>query len=272
MISFPNSQITFPPGGVWESAGGGGETPTYAEILRDTYGASEVWPLVDIASGTTITAKVDSARNGTITGPWALQNAAGPVPGSLAPYSHGSVDGGNILSAAFQPPFFNGTIGNLFIWGKILDATVQNDGTKDTLFYVLGPSSLNYIVLRKYEGTGANRGVIALTKWGNVDTSWFYATTATLDWFSLGFSWDKTAAAGAGEGKFFFNGVQQAGTKTFGTWDSGSLIRNVIGCSQLPGIDVFNGWMAYMACKFDSLWSPADFLAMHNAAATSQPD
>lgn len=249
--------------------GTGTAKPSYSSILINTYGASEVWPLVDIASGTTITAKVSSARNGTLTG-WTLQNAAGPVPGTLAPYSHGSVDGSNIKTASFES-IFSGQIGSMFIWGKIFDATVQNDGTKDTLWYILGPSSLNYIVLRKYEGTGANRGVIALTKWGNVDQSWFYATTATLNWFSLGFSWDKTAAAGAGEGKFYFNGTQQAGTKTFGTWDAGALIYNVLGCSQVPNIDVFNGWMAYAACKFGSVWSPADFAGMHAAAATAGP-
>lgn len=244
-------------------------TKSYAAILRDDYNADEVWPLVDIAAGVTIPALVNSDRNGTLQG-WNLQNTAGPVTGTLAPYSDGANDYGNILTdvgTTGLKQIFNGTTGSAFVWGKVVNVGAWTDGAVRNLFR-LEANATNYILLTKSNTNnrfqflyfaGATLEIVNLNG------------LVTTDWFSVGMSWDKTAGA-SGEVKAIWNGAQTGATQTgLGVW-AGALTKALIGAETTVPVSVWDGWMAYAAVKFGSVWSPADFLAMHNAAATSEPD
>lgn len=250
---FPLNRYSF------EATGGG--TKTYAQILKDDYGASVVYPLVDIASGTTITAYNAPTFNGTLTG-WDLQNAAGPVPGTLAPYSDGVNDFGNIYSPAFSS-VFNGDVFSIFAWVKV-PASVWTD-SQTRSFLMLYASFDNYIQFFKYVNNALyfTRAATALKQTGTLITP--------TDWFSLGFSCNTTTD----EQKAFVDGVQHGSTLTSLGSFSGTLssIRTAVGSSTgtTPTV-IWDGWMAYLAFKFGSIWTPTDFANMHNAASTAGAD
>lgn len=232
----------------------------YSSILINTYGASEVWPLVDIASGTTITAKVNTARNGTLAG-WDLQNAAGPVPGTLAPFSDGTTtDSGNIFTTSLAG-IFNGNVGSVFAWYRVANAGVWTDST-NRLGFVAQVNSTNLVRLLRDVASNTLRlerrggGTVAVT-----DTS-IGGSTA---WFSLGLSWD---TGGSAELKAFINGSQVGSTATgIGTF-TGTIVSAVIGASTTLTAN-WHGWLAYTAVRFGSIWTPTQFANMHNAAASA---
>ena len=238
--------------------------PEYANLLINTYGASEVWALTDIGSGTTITASVDSARNGTLTG-WALQNAASPVPGKLAPLS-ASGDFGNIttdsLISAFDP-----VAGSVFGWSKLTAGGGWESGDRDAMFR-LSQDSNNLVYVNtnltenelemRFAGAGGGTGRTVTTT----------SLAGSLNWFSWGISWDSGAAD---ELKFFLNGAQFDSTHSdVPTWSgAATLVLGVIGAASTGPIQELAGHVAYFATKHGAIFSPTDFLAMHNAAATS---
>lgn len=229
----------------------GGVQLTYLEQLAQVFGASEIWPLVDIASGTPI-AFISSARNGTLTG-WDLQNGAGPVAGTLAPYSDGVNDYGNIYSASLAS-IFNGQEGSAMIWVKTNDWTEVNQ-----YGFVLLADGNNYIRLFI---DSANRIDFAY-KAGAVAKERYKSSVTESGWMCWGLSWSKTAD----EVKAFYNGVQEGATfNSLGTW-AGALASARIGAyiADLPGTSL-DGFVAYCAFKFGSVWTPAQFLAMYLAA------
>lgn len=220
-----------------------------------TKGASEAFPLVDIASGTTILAYVNSARNGALTG-WDLQNTAGPVSGTLAPYSDGTNDYGNVLTSGGGvglADIFNGNLGSVFMWGK--------SGWNGISSYLL--------VLH----VNNNNRLIALHNASNVlqfrHTGGGTSKTETHDpgapsgWFSWGASWD---TSGAGEMKTYYNGAQIGGTQTGLGVFSGTLTLALIGALSTTPTNVWDGHLAYYFFRFGAKWSAADFADLHNAA------
>lgn len=242
-------------------SGGGVAVPTYAEILRDTYGASEVYPLTDIPSGTTIHAFVSGGHDGILTG-WDLQNTAGPVAGGSAPYSGGTGDVGNVLAISTD---FNGAVGSAFIFGKVSDVADWSDGATRELFNYKVNNN-NWIRMYKHSTLGldvyvAIGGVAKIIR----------TSTTTTDWFCLGVSWKDSA--NGNEVKAFFNGAQSGATQTgFGAW-AGTIVTGVIGSSSAsPAANVWKGWLAYQAFKFGSIWTPTNFSDIYAARLTGGPD
>lgn len=254
---------------ITRGSGGGGAAPTYAEILRDTYGASEIWPLVNIASGTTISAFINSARNGTETG-WDLQNAAGPVTGTLAPFSGGAGDFGNIYSSGGGvglADILNGQEIALFAFFKANSAAVWSDATIRTIFELRAPGT-NYAVIRKSSTSNQLNwfyGAGGVLKSGNI-------TYSGTGWGSFGLR-----ASKAGDlVQSFIDGAPSTSATGLGNF-TGALSSNLatIGAfnASTPTL-IWHGWLAYAAVWFGSgnLPSDAEFAAMHAAAATAGPD
>ena len=234
---------------------GGAVTP-YSDILVNTYSASEVWPLVDISSGTVIAAKVNSARNGTLTG-WDLQNAAGPVTGTLAPYSDGANDYGNLLTSGGGVglvDIFDGDVGIIFLFVKSDEnatkylARFRVDASN---LIVLANQTSGQMQFQRYAGGGT---VLAAETY----------TYVGAGWYSVGMSWNTVAD----EVKTYINGGLKGTYGSIGNF-SGTIDTALIGAATTVPQFVLNGYLAYLAVKFGSIWSPTDFLAMHNAAATA---
>lgn len=231
---------------------------TYAQILTEDYGADVVWPLVDIASGTTITAYNNASYNGTLTG-WDLQNAPGPVPGTLAPYSDGANDRGDGFSTALAN-IFNGSIGSMFMW-----CNISSHVALGRILYLYSSSVNNRIIIQNQ-----NSGFLFYYQAGETPKSFDYGAVSTGQWFSLGMSWKDSN--NGDEVNFYVNGNPASLTFTGNGAFSGSLTGFGIGSNYDAGANVINGLMAYPTIKFGSIWTPTDFLNMHNAALTAKGD
>jgi len=240
--------------------------PSYAEALEETYGATEVWPLVDIEGGVFIPAFVDKSRNGLFAG-WQPQNLAGPVQGSLAPLSDGINNYGNIFSSNGVDglvDIFDGDVGSLFIWAR-----KQAWGAAVKYWFRLVADNDNQIEILN---SGATNIVVRRRGSAIIDSVTF-ASGAPTTWHSIGLSWD----TGADELKVFFgtigSPIEQKGTTQtgLGAW-SGDLTEAVVGASSAVGSNSFDGWLAYYAVKIGSIWTPTDFNNMHNAALTASAD
>jgi hypothetical protein len=234
----------------------------YGYILDNQFGASEVWDLVNIASGTAITARNDAARNGALVG-WDLQNAAGPVAGTLAPLSSGNNDYGHIYTtsgAVGLKEIFNPGVGWMSVCAKVLDGTVWPEAATRYLM-VLYASGSNFINVYK-DGTNL---VFRYDAGGTLEEHSKASMTET-GWMQVVVTWDNTAGAD-GEVKFYYNGTQQGITKTaLGTWvgDLSASLRNNIGANT-NAAGGWNGWLAYAAVGFGATLTPTQVLDMYNA-------
>lgn len=165
----------------------GGGFATYAEQLVDDYGASEVWPLVDIASGTTITAHMSSDRDGTLSG-FDLQNDAGPagVSDSLLPYLDGN-DYGDIFTSSLAS-LFDSSAGGVFVIGKVPSAA-WTDGAQRRIIQFSGSSGNEIFV---YKNTTSNQLVVWYRTQSALEISAANLTidTSTTDYWSLALTWD----------------------------------------------------------------------------------
>lgn len=220
--------------------GGGLNASTYAQYLVSR-GADEVWPLVDIASGTTIPAFVNGARNGTLTG-WDLQNTPGPVPGSLAPYLDGSNDKANIFTTS-------GSVGlkevidfneiSLFSWIKAADAATWTSGVRWIWRLQWGAS--DHIAIAS---TGSNALLFRRRQNGaNKDIT--ISSISSLNWMSVGLS----ISATSGEMKAYIDGAQAGSTLTGIVSRTVVLDVAVLGALDLltPATQQWKGWLAYAA-------------------------
>jgi hypothetical protein len=241
----------------------------YAAILAKVYGASEVYPLVDIASGTNILAYVNSARNGTLTG-WALQNTAGPITNTLAPYSDGVESGsgsdvGNIDSVSFRS-IFNGAIGSMVCFGKLYDASVWSDGADREIINIKADNN-NWLRFYKQVTNNTIRAWISI---GGVTKTITVGSISTTDWFQLALTWQDSANGNAA--KLFLNGSQIGTTQMgFGAW-SGTPTISLLGALNSSGGEVWNGWMAHAAFKFGSIWSQTDISNIYAARTGAGPE
>lgn len=230
-------------------------------VLKNNFGADEVWPLVDISAGTTITAAVNSARNGTETG-WALQNITGMVAGTKAPRSDGANDYGDIASASLTS-IFDGNEGSLFGLAIVDSVSDWTDGVIRDMVR-LETDTNNQIIVRK---GSANNRLQFIAKAGG--TGFIYAHTdfTTTAWFSYGMSWYYNA--GGSSVLNYVNGAQSgAAQSSYGDW-VGNPSSSFIGAATSDPTEIWNGGLSYVAVKFGSRWSAADMLAMHQAITTS---
>lgn len=255
-------------GAAWEAVTGANWTPgdvrSYATILRDL-GADEVWPLVDIASGTNIPAFVNSNRDGTLQG-WDLQDEPGPVSGTAAPYSDGVNDYGNITTSNGSDglaDIFDGGAWSMFIWGKIPEAAWTDGQQRHGIHFNAGAD--NYLLLRK---SNSNNRLDMLAR---VSASFYiarytYVAGGTTDWFSFGASGDTAA----NELKLFVDGEEKEGV-TYGTFVGTPSIMMLLAQNVPPSV-IWQGHAAYAVVKFGSVFSPWDFKRLHEAAFTAGAD
>ena len=245
---------------VFPSSGFGGGSPvrSYAQILVEDFGANEVWPLVDIASGTTINAYVNAARNGTLTG-WDLQNAVGPVPGTLAPFGDGTNDIGNVFSASLAG-IGNFNIGSMLVWCKMTLAVWG--GSAFGIMFELRTNGAVFTFITK--DNAANR-----LYWQHGGTTIQRPTTnfSTNNWFMVGLSWNNTIP----ERKAYYNGVQVGATIT-SAFNIVTAIDAATISARIGGTLDLTGHIAYPSVKFGSTWTPTNMLDIYNAAATAGPD
>lgn len=240
--------------------GGAAAAASYATVLQDTYGASEVWPLVNISSGTTITAFIDSARNGTLTG-WDLQNAAGPVTGTLAPYSDGANDYGDIETASLVS-IASIVKGSLFGWFKPTTASLT-DGILRRPFIIFHTGT-NYISLSKT----TNNNQFNIRRNADAGNTSINFNINNNNWFSFGAAWDESINSfiAAVNGASIGSGACPAAT-------GGAMTASILGAINTNPQNVHAGHLAYFSVNYSSTnWTIADFLAMHNAAATAGAD
>jgi len=235
---------------------GGVSVPTYAEILRDTYGASEIWPLVNISSGTTISAFINSARNGTLTG-WDLKNAAGPVTGTLAPYSDGVNDFGNIYSASLNS-IFDGAEGGISIlakndgWAAGFHNSVSirgNTGTNNQI--IISSSGVNHLIIFRANST---------SRLYNADSG------SPSGWVMLSITWSDLA----NQVKIYINDTAVV-TDTKPAWNASDLdstICNIGSLEQTPS-NVYKGWLSYLWFKFGGV---PDIAGAYSKIATAGAD
>ena len=229
---------------VIEGQGGGAVTP-YEDILVNTYGASEVWPLVDIESGTTVLAKVNSARNGSLAG-FALQNTPGPVSGTLAPYADGSTCYIDLTSVSHKA-IFNGQVGSLVFFLK------PDDTVDDYQVYWIKDGSNRIFITRTAATDTFNVNYAA----GGTLQTWNYVFSS-INWIMLSLTWDLPND----QLRLGFNGVT-VDTKTgLGTF-SGTPTSMVLAAQNTTPANPYKGWMAYVAVKYGSVWTPTQLEAMY---------
>lgn len=242
--------------------------PSLSSILINTYGATEVWPLVDISSGTTITARSNAARNGVEAG-WDLQNAAGPVTGTLAPYSDGldaNHDRGNIDSVSFRA-IFTGTVGSAFVFAKVANAGVWTDGLTHHLIKFKADNNNQFYITK----SSTNNRIQVYTAIGGAAKIRNIDAVSTTDWFMIGISWKDSANGDSVVA--YLNATPQAALTGYGAW-AGTPTINVIGADSgvASCIQIWNGWLAYAAVKFGSVWSATDFTNIYAALAGAGPE
>lgn len=244
------------PGSQGTNAGvpGGDRKIEYTRALINTYLASEVWPLIDISSGIVIKASVNVARNGVETG-WDLQNTAGPVTGTLAPYNDGTSDYGDLYSASLAS-LWNGDEGSVFGWFKA-DGAIWTDGVARVLAILLVDTNNFMIISRTTTNNQLDFRWVAGGSMQQVLT-----TFSSSDWFSVGMSRSKSG----NEMKTFINGAQVGTTQAGAVAWVGSL--SATGCYLMSRDTLtrrWKGWAAYFAIKCGAIWTPSDFASMHAA-------
>jgi hypothetical protein len=232
----------------------------YAAILRRVYSASEVWSLVDIASGTAIKAYVSAAHNGTLTG-WLLQNSAGPVTNTLAPYSDGSGDYGNIGASSV---IFNGAIGAAFVLAKVANAGVWTDGVARSLFDYKVDAN-NWLQIYKSSSNNIIQCYAALGGGAKIRN----ITVSTTDWFLIGMTWKDSANGNSVVA--YLNTTPQTALTTFGAWSGVPTILTIGSIDTTPN-QSWHGWLAYKAVKYGSVWTPTDITNIYNALAGAGPE
>jgi len=177
------------------------------------------------------------------------------------PLYDGTLDYTDIYTTSFRDAF-NGAEGTILIWGKLFDVGVWTDAAERVLIR-LAVNAQNRIQIRKT--TTANR-LHLLYEAGDSARYQAIDGLTTLDWFSVGITWSKTAGA-TGESKYFLNGVQQGGTDVnLGVW-AGVLGAGgtVIGAELTTPQGPWYGWLAHGA-----VWDRAlSVLAMADVGATS---
>lgn len=237
----------------------GNRSQAYINTIVNTYGADEVWPLVDIASGTTITASVNSARNGTVSG-WQLQNAAGPVTGTLAPLSDGVNDYGDIYSSNLAT-LFDGSTGGWAIWAKVYNANVWTDGVRRVAMAMSNDGGANQTYIRKELNPNQ---VTGFYEGNDQPFSRSYNSAGDTDWKLYALTWNFSS----NRARFIVDGVQNGDDMSITAATSGiGPSYTVIGANSISAVFVWHGWLAYAMFWAGTEPSVSDLLAIYNAAS-----
>lgn len=234
---------------------------TYAGILRSTYGASAVFPLVNATGGAV--PEFVNGWNGTYSNV-TPQDAAGPVPSTLAPTFNGTTSYMDIFTAGLAGAF-NPAALSVFIFVK-LPSGAWTDATIRYLFDIQVNNG-NRVYMRK---NGTNNQIrVQYGAGGTFKTVDSTALGGLTSWLGMGATVDTVAD----ELKFYGNGSQLGSTQTaLGTW-VGTIATALIGSQPAPPSAVFSGQEAYMALKFGlPVWTATDFTNMQNDAATAIGD
>ena len=222
----------------------------YATRLVNIYGASEVWRLTDIATGTAIPATVSSARNGVLSG-WTLQNTASPITGETlkAPYLDGVNDFGNIFSASLAS-IFDPTLSSIALWIK-LDPSIAV--TFSRIFSLYSASDMYESLAKTY-----NSITWTATSYRVDPNTLADGTTNKGVWQLLGASFDEPNNLII----LYDNGTEYSQPMSE-TW-SGALTAALLGANPPAATPTQNTmcWMAYAMVKFGSVWRKADWDGM----------
>lgn len=235
----------------------------FGSIMTGTYGASVVWPFVNVPSGSVVYA-TNASYNGAHVG-LTLQDTAGPVPGSLAPLWDGTNDYADIFTAALAGAW-NPAALSAFLFIKVASGA-WTDATIRYLFNIQ-VNGANRVYIRKNGTNNQLRAFYAAASSNKVIDS--TAIGGSTDWNGLGL----TAAAAADEFKFFINGSQVGSTlNTIGTWTASPIVSALVGSQPTAPSNVFNGHECYMALKFGlPVWTATDYTNMQADAATAEAD
>ena len=253
------ARFALSPSGALVVSGGAPEVP-YADKLVSLFGATEVWRLVDIESGTAVPAHTTSARNGTSSG-LTLQDGGSPVSYdtlaaprfNAATPSYCNISSASIISA------FNTGVHSVGIWAKIQSAQ-WTDGVQRMAF-VHARDSGNLSHLTK----AASSNTVNLFFRGSFVTDQIGVGSLSLanQWFHFGYTVD----TGADQLKAYLNGVQIGTTQTgIGAW-AGAMTQLLLGIYIDLATLGFTGHLAYAHVKYGGpVWTAADFAGIVAAA------
>jgi len=238
----------------------------YAHILQSTYGANEVWPLTNLKAGVA-PAYVNVASNGTYSGGITPNAIGGPVPGASSPLSDGEYGSKiELLTDQFISDW-NLHIGSISVWIRG-SAGIWYDYQVDQPL-VFGEQFHANVNIIKYSYNSPNQFATRVII--NNAIYWNLLPTSTYDWFHVGISW-KDGSSGS-ESKTFLDGVQVGNTlNSSQIWDEEREKIDSADILHLQEIYTWFGSAAYVAVKYGSIWEPADFKGIYDAAFVSAPD
>jgi hypothetical protein len=231
----------------------GGVHVPYADKLVDIFGATEVWRLVDIESGTAVPAHTTSARNGTSSG-LTLQNGGSPVSYDTlaAPLFSSTTPSYCELATASLISAFNAGVHSAGIWAKIQSAQ-WTDGVQ-RMMMTHGRDGANRSHISKFSSSNA----LNIFYRANNVTDQASASSLSLagQWFHFGYTVD----TGADQLKAYLNGVQVGSTQTgIGAW-SGALVNLLLGVYTDLATLAFTGHLAYAHVKYGGpVWTAQNF-------------
>lgn len=231
----------------------GGFHVPYADKLVDTFGATEVWRLVDIESGTAVPAHTTSARNGTSSG-LTLQNGGSPVSYDTlaAPLFTAATPSYCELATASIIAAFNAGVHSAGIWAKIQSAQWTDGAQRMMMTHAANSSNRSHL-----SKTAGSNGLNVFYRGNNV-TDQVSAGSLSLagQWFHFGYTVD----TGTDELKAYLNGVQVSTTQsTIGAW-AGALVNLLLGVYTDLATIAFTGHLAYAHVKYGGpVWTAQNF-------------
>jgi hypothetical protein len=224
----------------------------YAERLVANYGASVVYPLVDIASGAAITS-VPAGYEGTQSG-WSLQSVPGPIPGEMSPVSDGASSIGNVFTSALAS-VFNQSEGSVSICVRMGDAYYDS---RDNRFFHLFADGTNLVFLQK---NTVNQLGWRYTADGTTDQG--SSLYANQGWMQLTLVYSKSDDSV----QMYLNGalINSQSPATLGAW-VGNLTIALVGASA-ANTRVLDGALAYVAYWGGTTLTLTDVQGMWNDLA-----
>ena len=192
------------------------------------------WPQNDLAGGVSIDPS-GLGHDGAYTGV-TLGQPGVPGMGMTVPFYDGANDYNNVYSVALATAF-SGIAGTILVHAIVNGVGVWTDGITRYIVRLIADGTNVIYVLKS--GV-ANRLTVQYTA-GGVPEVIDIATT-TIDWFTLGITWDFNAGLN-GEVRAYFNGVQSGATATLlGVW-AGVLAAfgALIGAGSAAPANVFHG-------------------------------
>lgn len=230
-----------------------GANVPYADKLVDMFGATEVWRLVDIESGTAVPAHTTSARNGTSSG-LTLQDGGSPVSYDTleAPLFNAATPSYCELATASLISAYNAGVHSAGIWAKIQSAQ-WTDGVQRMIM-----THANNASNRSHLSKTATANSVNVFYRGNNVTDQVSQGSLSLanQWFHFGYTVD----TGADELKAYVNGAQVGSTQTgIGVW-AGALVNLLLGVYIDLATLAFTGHLAYAHVKYGSpVWTAQNF-------------